>query len=388
MIKYTTLIICLIFMTISCKKEGINQRKQTAENIDPFLDTLRFNQLQAIGSHNSYRRKTDPDVFKFVSLLSGILPDDLNPKAWDYDQISLVEQLKLGLRSLELDVYYDPKGGLYFQRKGNALVGKSVNSGINELMKPGMKMMHIPDFDYNTWHYTFKDALQTIKQWSAENPLHLPIILLVEFKEFGVGNVLPLFTKVLPFTDNAVNDVDQEIIDVFGKDNPQLFKPDDLRKNYPDLRTAIQTEGWPKIKDMRGKILFVFYPTDKYTKNHPNLEGRMMFQFSPLGSPNGAVMKIDDSEDVLAIQEAVKSGAIVRTRADSDTEEARTGNTTTRENAFQSGAQIISTDYYIPDPRAGQEGWTDYKVIFQTKNYARVNVINAPEAIKGEKIVE
>lgn len=46
------LIICFVTVSISCKKESINQRKFTSEMIDPNLDTLRFNQLQSIGSHN------------------------------------------------------------------------------------------------------------------------------------------------------------------------------------------------------------------------------------------------------------------------------------------------------------------------------------------------
>ena len=55
----------------------------------------------------------------------------------------------------------------------------------------------------------------------------MPIVLLVEYKEFGVGNVLPFFTKILPFTEQAVNDVDQEIIDVFGANSSQIFRPED-----------------------------------------------------------------------------------------------------------------------------------------------------------------
>ncbi len=382
------LFICISFCIFSCKKETNQRIKKSSEQINPQLDTLKFNQIQCIGSHNSYRKRTDPDIYKLVSAIGGILPSDLNPKAWDYTHIPFNEQFDLGVRSLELDIYYDPAGGRYYKRIGNALVGKSVDSRVPELMQPGMKMMHIPDVDYNTHYYTFKSGLKAIKEWSNQNPSHLPIVLLVEYKEFGVGNVLPFFTKILPFTEQAVNDVDQEIIDVFGANSSQIFRPDDLRKTYPNLKTAIQQEGWPKISTMRGKIIFVFYANNLYTKNHPNLEGRMMFQFSPLGSDNGAFVKMDGSEEVSKIQAAVKAGAIIRTRSDSDTEEARTGNTKTREDAFNSGAQIISTDYYLPDSRAGQKGWTDYKVIFPTQNFARVNVVNAPEIIKGEKIVE
>ena len=49
---------------------------------------------------------------------------------------------------------------------------------------------------------------------------------------------------------------------------------------------------------------------------------------------------------------------MVRTRADADTVEAREGLTQRRDRAFASGAQAISTDYYLEaNPFA-----TDYRV--------------------------
>jgi hypothetical protein len=291
---------------------------------------------------------------------------------------------------VELDIYYDPDGGRYYERPINSLLGGDENSGIPELLQPGMKIMHIPDVDYNTHYYTLKSAMQAIKKWSEQDTTHLPIVVLIEYKETGVSTEMPNgpFTEILPFTETAVDAVDQEIIDIFGANSSHLFKPDDLRQNYPDLKTAIQEQGWPKIADLRGKIIFVCYANDNYTKQHPNLEGRMMFQFSPTESPNAAFVLEDNANDITDIQDAVNTGAIVRTMADSETQEARTGNTTRRENAFKSGAQIIATDYYLPDPRAGQPGWTNYQVIFPTKNYARADVLNAPEIFKGNKIVE
>ena len=50
--------------------------------------------------------------------------------------------------------------------------------------------------------------------------------------------------------------------------------------------------------------------------------------------------------DVIA--ERVARGFIVRTRADADTVEARTGDRTRLDAALASGAQYISTDYYKP----------------------------------------
>lgn len=381
------LIILVAIFFASCKKDS-RISEIIIDDVDAYIEDLPINKIQSIGSHNSYRIRTDEDIFNLVNTISGILPNDLNPQGWDYTQIPITDQLELGLRNFELDIFYDPSGRRYYERLGNTLVGRDVKSGIEELRSPGIKLMHIPDFDYNTHHYTFKDAIQTIKDWSGQNPTHLPIIILVEFKEFGVGNVLPIFKKVLPFNAKAVEDVEQEVIDIFGINNSQLFKPDDLRGEHPDLKTAIETDGWPAIREMRGKIILVCYENANYTRNHPNLEGRMMFQFSKINSRNAAFVKIDGSDNIEEINNAVASGAMVRTRADANTDEARTGETTKRENAFLSGAQIISTDYYIPDARAGQPGWTDFKVIFPNGKYSRVNVLNTPNQIKGLTIEE
>ncbi len=382
-----TLIVFLALVFFSCKKESNSAQRKIQKTIDPILDTLRINQLQCIGTHNSYRIKTDPDIFKFVTTFLSFLPDELNPNSWDYTHIPLSQQLDLGVRNLEIDIYNDPQGGKFYNRLGNVLVGKNTASGVQELKQPGMKVLHIPDVDYNTHHFTFKSALNTIKEWSTNNPKHLPIIILLEDKETSVGNVIPVFTKALPFDENAVNAIDQEIVDIFGNSN-QLFKPDDLRQNFQNLKTAIQEKGWPMIKDMRGKIIIVFYDNANYTKNHPNLEGRMMFQFSKANTNNAAFVIIDKSNKLSEIDSAINSGAIVRTRADGGSSDAKSGNTTKKDNAFMSGAQIISSDYYIPDSRAGTNGWTNFQVIFNDNNYARINVKNAPVSYQGKAIVE
>jgi hypothetical protein len=57
------------------------------------------------------------------------------------------------------------------------------------------------------------------------------------------------------------------------------------------------------------------------------------------------------------IAEALNLGMVVRTRADADTVEARTGDRSRRDAAFASGAQYISTDYMTPDRRL-----SDYSV--------------------------
>ena len=78
----------------------------------------------------------------------------------------------------------------------------------------------------------------------------------------------------------------------------------------------------------------------------------------------------------------------VRTRADDGTDEAREGNYTDMYNSFASGAQIISTDYYRADPRAGTTGWTDYRVRFPNGELARIDSVSAADKLNLGNIKE
>ncbi len=375
-------IILLIISVQSCKKENLNS---DIIPLNEATENLPINQIQVIGSHNSYRRLTDHDILGFLKTLGSFLPDENNPKAWEYDHKPLPYQLDLGLRSFELDIYYDPLGGRYYNRLGNLLVNKSIASGVDALLQPGMKLLHIPDVDYNTNYYTFKDAITALKQWSEQHPTHLPLFVLVELKTSAVGNLIPLFTEALPFTKNALDSVDMEIEEVFG-DSKILYTPD-MRGTYPDLKSRIAAMGWDKVKDMRGKILFITYKNASYLEGAPNLEGRKMFQFSEVSSPNSAFVIIDNPGDSEEINIALDAGGIIRTRSDGNTIEAREGDYSMRDKAFASGAQIISTDYYEPSYNVGKKGWTDFKVSFGANNFARANIVNAPVS-KGELIRE
>ena len=88
------------------------------------------------------------------------------------------------------------------------------------------------------------------------------------------------------------------------------------------------------------------------------------------GTPEAAFRMINDPiKDGEYIQRLVRQGYLVRTRADSGTEEARSGDTSRLEAALASGAQFISTDYYLPNPAFG----TDYQVRLPGGKTSRLN---------------
>ena len=63
-----------------------------------------------------------------------------------------------GIRGLEIDIYNDPNGGDFANRKINDFVNLPIESGVADLNAPGFKVLHIKDVDYNTHYFTFKKA--------------------------------------------------------------------------------------------------------------------------------------------------------------------------------------------------------------------------------------
>jgi len=336
----------------------------------PGDDTL-MNQVQYLGSHNSYHLQTQDDVFQ---LLLAFIPD-VAPTL-EYSHIPLQEQFDTqGIRQIELDVFDDPDGGLYANHPVRTLFGEDAASGIPELDEPGLKVLHVQDIDYETTCYTFVSCLQEIKAWSDRHPGHLPITVLVEAKDDPIPDPLNLnFVVPLEFGVDALNRIDAEIRSVFPQE--QLIVPDDVRSNFVTLELAVLTQGWPRLSEARGKIMFALDNTggarENYIAGHPSLEGRVLFTDSPAGTPEAAFMKRNDPlANPGDIESLVAQGYMVRTRADADTVQARSGDTTQRDAALSSGAHFISTDYPVPNP-----DFSDYQVRLPGDGIARCNPVS------------
>jgi hypothetical protein len=153
-----------------------------------------------------------------------------------------------------------------------------------------------------------------------------------------------------------MDEIDAEIRAVF-KDE-ELITPDQVQGKHPTLREAVAAGAWPKLKDARGRVMIALdCPPDqvaRYRGDRKVLEGRAAFVNIDEASPAAAYITLNEPKELSArIAAAVKAGLIVRTRADADTWEARTNDTTRQAAAFASGAQYVSTDYLTPDPRFG-----------------------------------
>ena len=339
----------------------------------PLPAQVRLNEIQVIGTHNSYHIQPHPSVMALIEKTARG-----QAEAIAYTHRPLQQQFSaLGIRQIELDVYADPHGGHYSKPKAVAMVAQAKLPAVPDhdpdgvMAKPGLKIIHAPDIDYWTTVKTFVEALQQVKAWSDLHPRHIPIMILVEVKQ---DRVVPIFTKPLPFDVAALDSIDQEILSVFPID--RIITPDSVRGDSDSLRQAVTTTGWPALDSVRGKVIFALDNggpvRDDYLKDHPSLAGRILFVSVDADHPAAGFMKLNDAVgDFDQIQAMVKQGFLVRTRADSETRQARKNDTSTRDKAFESGAQFVSTDYPEPDPKL-----SDYVVQFPGRSVARSNPVN------------
>ncbi|MCU1496727.1 MAG: putative secreted protein [Acidimicrobiales bacterium] len=335
-------------------------------------DDVHLNEIQVTGSHNSYHLLPPPQEVELRHSIIGDLDE-----GFEYRHAPLPVQFQSQkVRQIELDIFLDAAGGRY----ADPLLRTAAGSGPYDpvMDEPGIKVLHVQDVDYASNCLTLKICLTQIKDWSDANPTHAPIAVLLELKDDDVP--FPGFTFVHPepFDVAAMDTIDSEILSVM--DPSEIITPDDVRGAHPTLQEAVTTDGWPTLGESRGKVMFMMdndgAKRADYLNGHPTLEDRVLFTNANPGDPDAAFIKSNDSSQVAVIQDLVKQGYVVRTRADGDTGEARDNDTTTRDNAYASGAQWVSTDYPVPNWAVGFS--SPYYSEIPGGTVARCNPVNAP----------
>jgi hypothetical protein len=303
-----------------------------------------------------------------------ILSDRPDAIGLDYAHIPITEQLDLGLRGLEIDVLYDPEGYRFSHPKGLDMLnaqGVETKPYNPEAMKdPGFKVLHVPDIDFRSHCPTFKACLSDLKDWSKSHSDHLPIIITVNPKSSGLDR--PGFAKVIPFDREVLDALDKEILEIF--EAKELITPGQVKGKQKTLRKAIVDKGWPDLAKARGKMLFVLDAEPELTELYVNGDedfARPMFANTHADKPHAAFFIMNDPiKQEQEIASLVKRGFMVRTRSDADTREARTGDKTRFEAAIRSGAQVITTDYYLESLSPNK----DFEIVFDGK-YSQCNPV-------------
>lgn len=304
---------------------------------------LRLDQVQQLGSHNSYKRYPSAEEEARIRALA--------PEHWeelDYGHPPLEAQFAIGIRQIEIDVAPDPQGGLYASPYQMAAPDTR-----KAMMAPGAKVLHFPQIDIESHCLTFRECLGVLRRWSDGHPGHLPVTVLVNASDFPP--IPGFWLHDARFEAADIDALDADIRAVMGEDH--LIVPDMVRGAYATLAGAVRAHGWPTLAAAKGRFLFVFDANERhyalYRAGHPSLRGRAMFGYYDEQAYEAAIFNIQEPRGQEAnIRRLVAAGFLVRTRADSDTKEARANDHSRLDAAVASGAQFVSSDYYdgVPNP--------------------------------------
>jgi hypothetical protein len=174
------------------------------------------------------------------------------------------------VRQIEIDVMPDSdQGGLYTY----PLIRKQAGLGPltdPELAKPGIKVMHVADYDYDTTCSTLVRCLQQVKGWSDAHPDHAPIPILLELKQTDLTLENRGGVKSPPWDAKQFDRLDNEIRSVLA--DQQIITPDTIRHPGLTLEQSVLKYGWPTLNQARGKFLFLMDNKDQ-TLQAPYLPG-------------------------------------------------------------------------------------------------------------------
>ncbi len=269
---------------------------------------LRINEIQFIGSHNSYK-KAQP--WFWATLLRWLAPETAAALAYEHEP--LTAQLDRGLRVLELDAFYDPERGTF-------------------------PVGHVQLIDMESHCSPLRTCLEQLRAWSDAHPRHLPLWIMFNAKD----EPIPRLPDPVRFDGPAFEAFDAVLEDVLGD---RMIRPE-----------TVLGRRWPSLEAARGKVLFLLDESGRKRALYDTGAARPMFMSLPETDPRAAILVINDPlAEGERIRRLVAAGYMVRTRADADTVEARQGATARREAALASGAQAVSTDYYRPAAAFGQD---------------------------------
>lgn len=298
----------------------------------PQDNTLRLNHVQVKGTHNSYH-------------IAGV--DTIKPLA--YTHVPLDVQFRTqGVRKIELDTHLNYKTNIF-------------------------DVYHLGTIDEGTTCRIFVDCMRVVKAWSDENPAHVPIFIQIEPKDSPAESE----------AEGYFQQLEGDVLSVFPRS--RVVTPDDVRGGAVSVREGLAAKGWPTLGEVRGKVLFFVDNSaelrDYYTHGSKDLAGRLMFIDAEVDSPwAGVLLANNPINDTAKIAAALKTNLIVRTRADGDNVEPFAGDTTPRDQALASGAQLISTDY-----PAAVKG-VNYVVEIPGGTPARCNPVTAPKDCASKDI--
>jgi hypothetical protein len=272
--------------------------------------SLRLNEIQLKGTHNSYHRRP---AFPLV-------------REHDYEQPPIGEQLELhDVRVFELDVHLD--------------------------REEGFRVYHLPVIDARSTCRRLVDCLEQMKTWSDRHPAHVPLFIWIEPKDdVDVGRRIDDFDQL-----------EAEILSVWPRD--RLITPNLVRGDSESLRAAIDSKGWPFVDEVRGRAMFFLLDTgahrSRYLRGRTDVDalaGRVLFAAArpeEVDLPFAVVAKINDPRSrhvAPALARGWIIGSNVGRASRSDAENHRR-----LEAGLRAGVQLLKGDF--PAPVDGRAHW-------------------------------
>ena len=289
------------------------------------LPSPPVNALQLKGTHNSYHVKTASPADPLLN----------------YEHAPLDVQLESQhVRHFELDAHVDPTGVL--------------------------RVYHIPAIDPLSHCATLTECVAQLRTWSVAHPRHLPLFVLIETSDevpAGLGCCDPGAECDTAGIGEACWDghaaaIDDAILAAWPR--ASIVTPDDVRGTHATLRDAATSGGWPTVDAARGKAFFIINDGGKvraeYRHAGNDLSGRACFTMANPADADAAFIKRDNPTceggvgEGCDIEDLVRSGFILRARADSDF----VPDPPKWARALASGAQLLSTDIPTVEEGAGQ----------------------------------
>lgn len=311
-----------------------------------YAQNIPLHRIQVIGSHNSYKKAIHPKLYAYL------MEKDPQVQTLYYEHPSIETQLTLGLRNLEIDIWKDDQGNKYAHPRGTAYSGQPYE-WTEAMAKPGYKIFHMPDIDYETHQPDFVQQLRALKTWSEQHPTHETVFITLELKD-DQKDSSTLFSQANIDEINTL--ITKELT------SKHLITPKELTRNADSIQ-------WPTVEEGKGKFVWIIDNTDYRLDlfDSIDLQDLTVFLNVPFTHPKAGCMILNNPYDP-TIPQLVEQGVIIRTRADDSTKQARTNDYSTFEQAKKSKAQIITTDYYLPS----QLFPSTYQVIFDDKTYVRM----------------
>jgi hypothetical protein len=323
---------------------------------------VRLDQIQVVGTAHSAKQKPEGAVMRLIRM-----GGKDGAQALDFGQPALSAQLDNDVRVLRFSVVHDPQGGRFRHPAAASMAMTLLDDGyVAAMSKPGFKVLPVPDVDYRTSCLALAACLKEVADWSAAHPGHLPITIVIH----TIANKTPIpgATRPLPIDAAALAALDGEVRAAFAPD--RMITPAAVRGDYPSLRAAAAAHHWPLLGQGRGKVMVVLEGDGAAA-----YRGDAMFKAAATPAADVAVLSLDDPRAARRrIAAALDAGLMVITRADEDTREARAGDTSRRDSAFATGAQLVLTDFLMPDPAVGT-----YQVSLAVDPQARCGRQLAPE---------